>query len=870
MTTTPVSETIYASRDAIRTQVIDFLQQYMELNEVDLTQSSFLSYIIDILTTLSSNLMFYQSNIYREFFLTQAQLPESIHNLSSFLGYSPKEAKYATANLLMKVWLPFTDPDTTFNIPSGFTFKTGDGTIFLTYYKTTITLTNNTHVKITIEEDGKVYNLATKINTTTEPHYFQFILPVRQYKITRIETGVDEDIQPYQFTDKNIAISGKIAEIDVYVKEEKSSSDNGTLYTQFNSLYLMSSSDYGYVLRVSSDGRRIYFGNNIIGVQPKAGSKIIVYVKETLGSAGNVIAGSITKGERIYSQQTDPLTNITQTTLIDYEVINPSPAFGGEDEEDLQEIRNNSIKSLVSLGRLVSEDDYKNFDVVIPDAPVKSNSIPVLKRSDLKINEIQLFTIFEFGDVLVPSKNVSYEIDSTLPSLPRYTVITKEDVEYITLFEMTLDIMNEAAYYEYIMTSIDVVPTLVQSWLENQAKTYNFNVNKLEVVNNGDSTTTFRLYYYSTETDFNLCECTIRIASLNREYSMTNFSNLNEEQGVFYYTFMDHLEIPAGNELFYFTISNPYTTEDVYSTAIPPVLVSTGTTVITKLAQYSTNITYRKNLKAFMISNTIVDGMVTTIYDIPVIQKKFYDDLDVSGQKDFELQVLQQLLTSADFKSYRMLTDFINLKLCNTTGKSINMLKNSITKDFVKDIGSAAIPPAIEVGIRYIVSGNEGGSWSGQRDKIAVCTAMNPDEWIFLSAKSNDIVYIENKHSNYIYTEYGWMQPIYDIPLKLNIEVFKVNDSSIGETDLVSSIKKSIIDYYKDDFGPKLVLRRSKIIDIIHNTVGVNHCRLITPQSDIFFDFNIDDFEQQELMEYTPEWIYFTEDDITVKIFTLD
>ena len=166
--TIPVSETIYASRDAIRAQVVDFLQQYMELNEVDLTQSSFLSYIIDILTVLTSNLMFYQSNIYREFFLTQAQLPESIYNLSSFIGYSPKEAKYATCNLLMKVWLPFTDPNTTFNIPTGFKFKTSDGTVFITYYTVTVKVTNNTSVNISAVQNGKVFEIPVKINTTIE------------------------------------------------------------------------------------------------------------------------------------------------------------------------------------------------------------------------------------------------------------------------------------------------------------------------------------------------------------------------------------------------------------------------------------------------------------------------------------------------------------------------------------------------------------------------------------------------------------------------------------------------------------------------------------------------------------------------------
>ena len=114
-----------------------------------------------------------------------------------------------------------------------------------------------------------------------------------------------------------------------------------SLYNLFNSLYLMSSSDRGYVMRVSSIGRKLYFGNQIIGVQPKAGSTVIVEVNETEGSNGNVIAGSITSGQRIYSQQNN------ETTVINYDVINPSPAYNGEDEEDLQEIRSNAIKSFV-------------------------------------------------------------------------------------------------------------------------------------------------------------------------------------------------------------------------------------------------------------------------------------------------------------------------------------------------------------------------------------------------------------------------------------------------------------------------------------------------------------------------------------------
>ena len=59
-----------------------------------------------------------------------------------------------------------------------------------------------------------------------------------------------------------------------------------------------------------------------------------------------------------------------------------------------------------------------------------------------------------------------------------------------------------------------------------------------------------------------------------------------------------------------------------------------------------------------------------------------------------------------------------------------------------------------------------------------------------------------------------------------------------------------------------------EIIDVIHNVTGVSYCRLIKPETSIFFKFNIDDFDQQELLEYTPDLVYFTEDDIVINVIT--
>ncbi len=75
----------------------------MELENVDLTKSSFLSFIVDTLSVLTSNLLFYQISTYREFFLTKAQLPESIFNLAAFLGYSGSDATPAEVNVLFTI-----------------------------------------------------------------------------------------------------------------------------------------------------------------------------------------------------------------------------------------------------------------------------------------------------------------------------------------------------------------------------------------------------------------------------------------------------------------------------------------------------------------------------------------------------------------------------------------------------------------------------------------------------------------------------------------------------------------------------------------------------------------------------------------------
>lgn len=179
-----------------------------------------------------------------------------------------------------------------------------------------------------------------------------------------------------------------------------------------------------------------------------------------------------------------------------------------------------------------------------------------------------------------------------------------------------------------------------------------------------------------------------------------------------------------------------------------------------------------------------------------------------------------------------------------------------------------SIPSSPTLADRYIVCGNEGGTWSGNRDQIAVCTDATSVTWAFIQPTTNDIVLVESVNKNYIYTPYGWMQPVYETPIKIRLEVFKLSDSTITDTTLISNIKTALLAEFEPRAGPNIKLHRSEIIDIVQSITGISHCQLIEPASSIFFNFEFSDLTQQELLEYGPDWIYFTANDITITVLS--
>jgi len=812
MADTSISNQVYLSRNEIREQIISYMQSYLELENVDLTKSSFLSFMIDIISALTSNLMFYQVSSYREFFMTTAQLPGSVLNLAAFLGYDPSDATPASVNALFSIPLEFTESSVTFVMPEGFIAKTS--TIeFKTYYSTSVTITNNATASVTVTEGNRVYDWPVVINSGE----LLFSLPMRQQKTDEQEFQLDEDLQTYQFTEINVAITGQVASVTVEIQE----GSGYTTYTEYRSLFLMDSNDKGYVRTRTDDGFILSFGNGLIGFQPPAGATVRVSTEVTEGADGNVIASSVSTGDRIYDEN----------KTVDYTVTNTSAATGGADEESIEQIRNNAIVNLTALNRIVSENDFVNADTIIENSPLGANSLPILKRSDLKVNEINLYTTLNYSDAIVPTRSIYSTFASN--TIPRQTVISFDGTDYYTLFDMTIDPVNSAANYDYILSTLSQIPSLSTTYSTD----YDIQATELVTERSGN-TGVYTLSYSTTETQdttASMAICTMEIVESGTTYTMTN----DTTNSYFVYTFANYTYVPRGELTYRFTIKDP-----------------SGNLI----SQYSAQFTFRRDLSDFTLSDVVQDGTGNIVYDIPVVKKSYYDSID---QGEFESQILQALVSTVTFADYKMLTDFINLKFGNTTGRLTNMLLNPTSQTAIAIQNSPPVGPSVND--KYII-GNGEGIWEDQDDKIAVCT--DGTNWSFLTPNPDTVISVTNENTSYIYSDKGWVNPIYNIPLAIEVHVFKEITYSGSIGDLTQDVRTAIYNFFSSRFGINTEIYRSEIVDVVQEVDGVENCRVISPESNIFFKYDVDDFTQTQLLQFAPDYVYFTEDNISVKVFS--
>jgi len=952
------SEQIFLSKDKIRSDLIEkHLKTYMELENVDLVESSFLSFLVDVLSTLSSNLLFYQSSVYREFFLTTAQLPNSVFNLSKFLGYNPKEATPAETSLLVSVPLTFEDDNVYFKIPRydislGQTFKFLAGDIqFISTHDVEVFIENqlaNPVAKLRYTDElGKTLSSTGQVDLNKRILYFA--VPVKQIEYKQFEFQVDSALRAFQFYDIFVSIQGDhVATIEVQVKEPGSNSY--ITWQEYDSLYLMDSDTRGYIVQRKENGRQIYFGNDVIGKQPPAGSTILVTVGLTKGKAGNVIKGTINRGDTLYHTEIT-INGITYNSsipsdrvkIVSYSVTNPNAAQFGDDEESLEDIRKNALNNLTASQRLVSYNDFLNLSSVLPnlDTNLLKNTTPILKKSDARINEIQLFNVLKYNNEIIPIRNLFTTKPAGVETIQRFEIISDGEKDYYSMFdiewqeeEYVAGVSSHMANYVYYVDSYTATPNVENSYNPTNYSVYPVNFNIVTDRTTKEATVIFEYFSSEKDTDHELnpfidgtdhlriyCDMTIvnngqtlRMERVKDSYTvdigqqndsiitiLENISSTTPSSG--------YIELTNGAETVYFkykskndtlkqfTLENGVTLDKDYAGYTLNIITNDYKFILSGLAKErfeegpvtlsfslyhpaldtsrslltaTVGFTFKKQLSTVMKSNMKI-GTGATIYDIPCIEKVYYDNLVAQGEKElFESIVMQTFVNSLNLDNYRMLTDFTNIKFTNTTGKIKNMAFNEVTKTIESRSLTSVPNPTTNTGKAYIVNGRESGDWNPgtpntfYTDYIAISDGST---WLFIEPKLDMVVYINDESIKLTYSEAGWLTTNnYEIPLRIVCDVYPKSTYTGDPLKLVDEIKETLISAFEDRFGGDITIHRSEIIDVIHNVEDVSHVQLIEPRTSIFFNYDLRSLTQDELLKYGPEYVYFNKDSIFIRI----
>jgi len=885
---------IFSSRDKIRSQLIDYTKNYLELENTDLSQESYLSYYIDVLSVLSSNLIFYNTSVWREFFLTKAIQKESVVNLAATLGYSADLARPAFCNVLVKIPCDFNSTQVSFilhgrkvsndSTDKPYKLYADNELVFIPLNSIQVTV-NTTNGNISAEVVEYIYkptsdqsNIPYTISTEGTKNYLSFVIRAVQLESLSgedLEFNIG-DVRSYEFIQREIEFEGDVAQIDVITNSMSlingvytivaNTNDNASIeWTRYDSLYLIPSGEYGYTIRKTDKGIKILFGNDIIGKQPESNTKCQLFIHTTKGSLGNVVPGSVSKADSIVVQDTSNGNSIYRTLNVG--VTNPEPGYGGKDSPTTDDIRAAAINQVSTNNRLVTKYDFDLAEYIIADLPVK-NATHVLKRSDLKRNEICMFTDLIYNDTInnqtyvVPTRNAKWLHDTSggVDLIIRNNEeIVIDSKSYVSLFNIQLDISDLSCLYFYTVDSVKKAITVSRS---QSAETQILPQYCQFSVSQGSTAALDMLYFDLYYVDISasppnmVAEVELpwngQVISMAWSYAEKKFYLRGDD-----YILLSTIE--EGVQKYKFTIYD-------ISTEVDPVVLNIC----------YTSAVVKENLDEYMYSQVeLYDSTAGTyyVYDVPVIDKDYYDSISTSDKKsEFDYYILSKLALF-DVTKYKMMTDFVNLKFSNTTGKITNMDLNPVTKSSVVDINPCAIPTGCTVGDRYAVSDDDnpwaGTPWNLEGGFIAEYSAVAAYGWGIEFLGVNDIFYVDSLATNMIYNGDAIVEMVQDIPIDVEIEVWMDKSYSGSDFGLITTVKDTLINSLYSKFGYDKNLYISEIIRVVKSVAGVSNCKVLKPEHDIEFKYDIyEDLTQQQLLEYSPDLIYIDSDSITIKVRT--
>lgn len=315
--------------DQIKDSLKTYLKSQDQFKDYNF-EGSGLNVLLDVLAYNTHYGAYYANMVANETFIDSANKRQSVVSIAKHLNYTPKSYKSSVGTVDVK----FTGSDVSSRVSRGlyvserdrFTTRGSESQTFVFLSKNTV------QVK---EYAGEYYAKGVEIREGTLKN------------ISYVFDSQDPN-QSFEIPDTKVDIDS------ITVRVQDSITDNTgfqTIWKKTNDINLLNSSSQVYFIQENYDGRyEIYFGDNVLGLEPENGNVIYIEYISCNGDSANGIGLNETDSSPafVYAEEANALVRLVGSTT-----------YGGSKGETISSIKYYAPRNYQAQERAVTAEDYR-------------------------------------------------------------------------------------------------------------------------------------------------------------------------------------------------------------------------------------------------------------------------------------------------------------------------------------------------------------------------------------------------------------------------------------------------------------------------------------------------------------------------------
>ena len=433
--------------DQIKTSIKDYLRTNSDFTDFDFEGSNF-SVLIDTLAYNTYITAFNSNMVVNESFLDSATVRENVVSLARNIGYVPRSKSAAKATISFDINSNDTTEVSTVTLKAGLVCIGSSNDITYTF---SVPDDITTAVTSQFDSGGSRTGYTASFDS----------IEVFQGTLIRKSFTVDGSLDQ-RFILDNPSID--TSTIIVYVKDDPSGADRGTLFTQVDNILNIDSNSPTFLIQEIQDEKyELLFGDGIFGRKIENGKTIVVTYLVTDGREGNgpaffSYAGNI---------ENDSGSSSTLTSTPTISVV--SAASNGGDIESVDSIKYFAPRLYSSQYRAVTARDY---EAIVQQIYPNTESVSVVGGEE--IDPPQFGTVF----ITIKPKNGDFvsDFDKTqiLSDLKNYS-LTGINQKIVDLKVLHIELESFIYYDSSRVKSINELKTRVTNGLTTYSKSTDVN-----------------------------------------------------------------------------------------------------------------------------------------------------------------------------------------------------------------------------------------------------------------------------------------------------------------------------------------------------------------------------------------------------------